>query len=872
MKKMKILLFVILINLSFISLVSAKDAKIRGTVLTQLKNEPITNALIVLEDSNNDDFKMESMTDENGFFEMRHVKMGTYKIAALKDGFFSNSLFDLKIKSGETYKVKIKLIKCKKRGDLEYCFMIGGIEVSAVEKSLIPTDVTTTRKITSGEVEHMQASSLGDVLSLVPGVEKSNNPGLSKSSKVGLRSVSVTGIEGIMESYGSTVIVDENIMTDDGSATAGGKGGIDLRTIPADNIESVEVITGIPSVEYGNFANGIIKVKTKSGSVSPKFKAKMNPDTKTVSFSNGHKLGKTVLDYHLNYGYSERNLRIDGDEYHRFYVKGAYSTDELFKKLNIKMNSSFTQTLNNEEAIGPWKTRNYDHGYRAMGNLSAKYEKSENTKFNSYLGVNLHNQKEYKEKWVNDQIIVDKDTTFYDTTGTGEIIENDTTIKIMEPGYIGKKSVIGQSWSINGKIQGRFKRQIGSLNNNILTGLVVDYDTDVGQGLTLNSTRNYYGFYSGRRSYSFDDYDDLTSLGAYVEDNIEGKIFKLKYNLMLGLRYDVFNPTGISLFKDDNILFKTKHGDFLCPRFNFRLAFSDNFKIRFGAGKSAKSISLAYIYDAPDYLEYLENDSTITEIQQQDNPNLQAYTTNKYEASIDWKPFELVGMSLTAYHNESDNRPSGQTYPWGYETNPDTITSSAYSIYHNIGWHKSNGIEFTLRTKRIKNVKYKLNVTYRYSERGRSGLAYDSSPDTSWEQIWYIPSTSWREKVIIDNQFSFVSKRLGVWVTLDVQYIPLYQYQTEYHGNSREYYDEQYDVNYTQYQGMSNYWDNKIIDYDSHWKADLRITKSLTQNTELSLYINNIFDDRGESVHKYLDSISELNPDIFYGLEISAQF
>ena len=91
-----------------------------------------------------------------------------------------------------------------------------------------------------------------------------------------------------------------------------------------------------------------------------------------------------------------------------------------------------------------------------------------------------------------------------------------------------------------------------------------------------------------------------------------------------------------------------------------------------------------------------------------------------------------------------------------------------------------------MRTKRIRNVKYKLNVTYRYSESGRSGLAYDSSPDTSWEQIWYIPSTGWREKVIIDNQLSFVSKRLGVWVTLDVQYIPLYQYQTEYHGNSRE--------------------------------------------------------------------------------------
>ncbi|MEA3500113.1 MAG: TonB-dependent receptor [Candidatus Marinimicrobia bacterium] len=869
MKKTIIFLFVIFINLS---LAFPKDSKVTGVILTQLKNEPIADALVVLEDPTDNDFKMESMSDKNGYFEIRQVKEGTYKIAALKDGFFSNSLFDLKIKDGQTYKVKVKLIECKGKRDLEYCFMIGGIEVSAVEKSVIPTEVTTTRKITSGEVEHMQASSLGDVLSLVPGVEKSNNPGLSKSSKVGLRSVSVTGTGGIMESFGSVVIVDENVMTDDGNATSEGRGGIDLRTIPADNIEEVEVITGIPSVEYSNFANGIIKVKTKSGSVTPKFKAKLNPDTKTVSFSNGHKLGETVFDYHLNYGYSERNLRIEGDEYHRFYVKGTYSSDELFEKLDLKMYSSFTKTLNNEEAIGPWKTRDYDHGYRAMGNLSAKYKKSKNTKFNIYFGANLNDQKEYKEKWVNDQILVDKDTTFYDTTGTGEIIENDTTLQIMEPGYIGKKSVVGKCWSINGKIQGRFKRKIGSLNNNILTGLVIDYDTDMGQGLTLDSTRNYYGFYSGKRSYSYDEYDDLTSFSAYIEDNIDGKIFNFKYDLMLGLRYDVFNPTKISLFKNDNILFDTKHGDFLCPRFNFRLAFSDNFKIRFGAGQSAKSISLAYIYKAPDYNEYLEGDSTITEIRQQHNLNLQAYTTNKYEASIDWKPFEFFGMSLTAYHNESNNRPSGQTYPWGYETNNDTITSVAYSIYKNNGWNKSSGIEFTLRTKRIKNVKYKMNITYRYSESGKSGLSYDSSPDTSWEQIWHPPSTKWREKVIIDNQLSFISKRLGVWVTLDVQLIPFYQYQTEYHGNSREYYDEREDVTYIQYQGMYDYWDNKIITYDSHWKADLRITKSLTQNTELSLYINNIFDDRGESVHKYLDYIRELNPDIFYGLEISAQF
>ncbi|MEA1986222.1 MAG: TonB-dependent receptor [Candidatus Marinimicrobia bacterium] len=870
---MKRQILIIAIILSLTSLVFAKDSKIKGFVLTQSTKKPIKEALVVLEDSKDDDFKMESMTDKNGYFEIRHVPVGVYKIAALKDGFFSNSLFDLKIHKTQTYNLKIKLIECKGKQNLEFCFMIGGIEVEAQEKEIIPDEVATTRKISSGEVEHMQASSLGDVLSLVPGVEKSNNPGLSKSSKVGLRSVSITGTAGVMESFGSTLIVDENVMSDDGNASSSGRGGIDLRTIPADNIESVEVITGIPSVEYGNFANGIIKVKTKSGSTSPKLKAKLNPDTKTASFSNGHKLGKSVFDYHLNYGFSERNLRIQGDEYHRIYAKGTYSSDEKFEKLNLKINSSFTKTLDNEEATGPWKTRDYDHGYRAMGNMSAKYDKSKNIKYNFYFGTNLNNKKQFKEKWVNDQIIVEIDTVFYDTTGTGEIIENDTTYKKMEPGYIGQKSVIGQSWSLNGKFQRRVKRTIGSIENNFLSGIEFDYDTDNGEGLTLDSSRNYYGLYSGKRSYSYDDYDALTSWSAYVEDKINGKIFNLKYNLLLGLRYDLFTPTELSLFKNDNILFESKHGDFLCPRFNFRLFFSDNFRIRLGAGKTAKAISLGYIYKAPDYYQYADGDSTITEIQQQQNLDLQAYTTNKYEASIDWKPFDLFGMSFTFYHNESDNRPSTQSYPWGYETNNDTITSQSYSIYRNDGWNKSSGAEFTLRTKRIKNVKYKMNITYRYSESGKHGLSYDSSPDTSWEDIWYLPTSGWREKVIIDNQLSFVSKRLGVWVTLDVQIIPYYRRQTIYNGNFRlDHYYDSYDVTDIQYQGMTYYYDNKILGNDSHWRADLRITKSLTQNTEMSLYINNLLDDKGISVHEYTGSIGELNPDIFYGLEISTQF
>ena len=48
-----------------------------------------------------------------------------------------------------------------------------------------------------------------------------------------------------------------------------------MRTISTDNIEKVEIIRGIPSVAYGNVANGavIIQRKMNESPLSARFKA-----------------------------------------------------------------------------------------------------------------------------------------------------------------------------------------------------------------------------------------------------------------------------------------------------------------------------------------------------------------------------------------------------------------------------------------------------------------------------------------------------------------------------------------------------------------------------------------------------------------------
>ncbi|MCD6100093.1 MAG: TonB-dependent receptor, partial [Candidatus Marinimicrobia bacterium] len=299
---------------------------------------------------------------------------------------------------------------------------------------------------------------------------------------------------------------------------------------------------------------------------------------------------------------------------------------------------------------------------------------------------------------------------------------------------------------------------------------------------------------------------------------------------------------------------------------------TDGFRIRFGAGRSVKSISLAYIYKPPAYFKYQKDTTVVEEVQIQRNPNLKAYSVDKAEVSLDWKLKDLVGFSLTGYFTSSNNRPAGQNYPWGYEQNPDTITSKSYSIYKNLGWIRSNGVELTMRTKRVGGFQYNLNITYRFSKTGRKGLTYDSSPDTSWEEIWYKPPVSWREKVIIDHSLTYVSNRLGVWITFDVQHIPLEHKKRVYRSNST--YLEVDGIPRLFYQGMSYpyYWENFVYSYTPHWIFNFRITKSISVNTEMSIYINNVFDDRGIYREPYQGYVYELNPPIYYGLEISTQW
>ena len=113
-------------------------------------------------------------TTVDGSFLIK-LKPGNYTVEITFIGF--QAITDsIHIDAGETLSRNYRM-------GIEY-FRIGGIVVVADNK-LMPSSPETKTKILSGEIEHLQASSLSDVMKLVPG-QRFENPGLQDKKQVSI--------------------------------------------------------------------------------------------------------------------------------------------------------------------------------------------------------------------------------------------------------------------------------------------------------------------------------------------------------------------------------------------------------------------------------------------------------------------------------------------------------------------------------------------------------------------------------------------------------------------------------------------------------------------------------------------------------------
>lgn len=852
------------------------------------------------------------MTDRAGEVGVE-LDAGTYSISLLKDGYYNSVYQNVEVEAGKASTVECELMPGN--SSEQFYFGIGGINIIS-KRELLPKDLETVHEISGAEIEHHLSTNLGDVLDLIPGVERTNPPGLADKSQVNIRGAALVGGGDNTQNssaalFGTKVIVDDiplsnNANLQRGTGTTFGEtsqvsgSGIDLRGIPADNVEKVEVVTGVPSVEYGDLTTGLVKVTTKKEQQPHRIKLKSNPDTKEANMSGGLSPGGIGVSYNLNYAYSERDIRREGDEYSRYSGQVTVRKSLLNDKLSLLNKVYYTGVLDetNLNQDDPLSVEQYNDDKTYIYGLTADYRLGPGSRLFFSGNVKYTKRDSYYQK-----------LTGADTRVLTDATDPGTNEGIFQVGsYLFQIWTKGEEWSADTKLNYTQEFELLGLGHELLAGTEYSFDNNVGEGKIFDPLKPPYGNL-GYRPLPFDASPALYTANAYFEDEISGLFLKRPYIVNAGFRYEMYRPLKINLagiFNDEGIV-ESKNGTFFLPRVRLRYDLFKNTRMRFGWGRSAKMPSMTTIFQGPEYIDIVEENISppdsvplvSTYVFNNDNPRLIGYEQEKSELSID-QQIGSVGMGLTGFYSHSDGIPRSlrtplvlYRYRWNGWPDPDTrtvidtfYTEPDNKMYTNVGKYKNYGVEFLVTTRRISKLStiFKMTMSFVKSRSGAEGTYMSSARlnQTLGRTVYpfYAYTESWSRKMIVNYSADWFFKKAGLWTTFFLQ-------QTLYDANQR--YDDPYVYATSYYDpvdnrvvkltpagsdslGMTKPFDDQDLMIhrrpNDRLLFNVNVTKSLGRGAELSLFVHNVFDDAAY----YIDDDGlrkSRNHNIFYGVEVS---
>lgn len=268
---------------------------IKGRVLDNRTLSPISYASIqVLELGHS------TITDENGSFKLSNIRRGKIELSISVLGYVTRIItFNI---NNDT---DLKNIRLKEDN-------LALPEVQVTSKSNNKAG-TTSYILDRTTLDHSQILNLSDISALLPGGQTVNST-LINDDRLSLRSgVSERG----NAAFGTAIEVDGIRL--DNNASMDETLSSSTRNISSSNIESIEVISGIPSVEYGDISNGVIKINTKKGYTPWIVDASVNPHTKQIALNKGLALseGGGIINFSLEHARSYSEISSPYTSYSR---------------------------------------------------------------------------------------------------------------------------------------------------------------------------------------------------------------------------------------------------------------------------------------------------------------------------------------------------------------------------------------------------------------------------------------------------------------------------------------------------------------------------------------------------------------------------
>lgn len=542
------------------------------------------------------------------------------------------------------------------------------VQVTAKQRE---NGASTSSVIGRQAIDHLQATSLADVMQLIPG-QLMGNHDLTQQSNLQLRTL----VNNNTQAFGSSIVVDgmpisNNGQMSQGPFTATAFTGTDLRQISADDINEVEVVRGIPSAEYGDLTSGLVVVHSKVGVTPLQVKAKLNPGLQNYSVGKGLSLDKAgVVNVSLDYAKAWGDPRQKTRSFDRYTANVGYGID-LSKRWHTDTKLRFMQakdwTGNDPDAIDD-------------GTFSKNTTTTVGLTHNGRVRLDLPLARSLKYTLGVSYSVIDSKTSSYVANSSGLL----PIITAMETGYydIPWKTTsylatgITESRPANvfAKLTDDFFFRSGKTVQSFKLGAEYHYDWNSGKGYYNEDPLLPFRPNSNGRPRAFNDIPGLHQLSAFAEDNFTyniNKVQRLKVNL--GLRFTALQPFGDVATTA------------LSPRVNVALTLAKWLDLRFGIGMNSKTPGLLYLYPDKKYddrvaANYMPQDGSQqvlnyhTEVYDvKRSADLKNATTTKIEGGIDVKLPGGRKLSLLAYRDKTPNGFAALTDYFTYTANYYTL-------------------------------------------------------------------------------------------------------------------------------------------------------------------------------------------------------
>lgn len=407
---------------------------------------------------------------------------------------------------------------------------LGEVVVTAQENR----GLTTSSRIEKHAMEHLQPSSFADILELLPG-GRSIDPSLDAPNNIHIREISTGNSNYATSSLGTSFIIDgapvstnanmqylAGAWDDMATKRDNTNAGVDMRTISTDDIERVEIVRGIPSVEYGDLTSGLVKIERRRGGHDIKLRLKADMGSKLFYAAKDFEWEPRCLSLNLSADYLD--AKADPRNSYENYQRLSFST-RLHKawerddyRIAFTSNLDFTKSLDNDKEdvdqtySGEDSYRSSYDRYALLSALQFKMKRS-----SWFKSVDLSFSASLQNDVIERTRLVQLSRM---TIAPMSKEEGENDAYILPYKYIGYHRVEGKPLNAYTKLNARMQIPNNTISNTLLIGADWNMDKNLGRGQVFDPKTPAYAGTSTRQR-SLKDIPANHRMSFYAEESLK---------------------------------------------------------------------------------------------------------------------------------------------------------------------------------------------------------------------------------------------------------------------------------------------------------------------------------------------------------------